>query len=157
MRRVRAAAVLVRREVRQRDGLAELHGAARERRGNERRPQPLHGQDRSALQALRRTSRSRLRGRTCADGAAVLHERNRDEVRTQIAGLMPLFATRKLIVPAEGEALPGRDAAMPVPERHAVLGTPLRGPFPAGFEQAVFGLGCFWGAERKFWQQPGVY
>jgi peptide-methionine (S)-S-oxide reductase len=46
---------------------------------------------------------------------------------------------------------------MPVPERHAVNGTPLEGPFPAGLRQAIFGMGCFWGAERTFWQQPGVY
>jgi len=46
---------------------------------------------------------------------------------------------------------------MPVPERHYVLDTPLRGPFPAGTEQAIFGLGCFWGAERVFWEMPGVY
>jgi peptide-methionine (S)-S-oxide reductase len=55
------------------------------------------------------------------------------------------------------EALPGRDERMPVPERHEVLGTPLEPPFPAGLEQAVFGLGCFWGAERVFWRAPGVY
>jgi peptide-methionine (S)-S-oxide reductase len=55
-------------------------------------------------------------------------------------------------------ALPGRSApAFTVPERHEVLGTPLRGPFPAGLETAIFGLGCFWGAERIFWQLPGVY
>jgi peptide-methionine (S)-S-oxide reductase len=54
-------------------------------------------------------------------------------------------------------ALPGRDEPLPVPERHAVLGTPLRGPFPAGIQTAVFGMGCFWGAERVFWQAPGVY
>jgi peptide-methionine (S)-S-oxide reductase len=60
-------------------------------------------------------------------------------------------------MPAVAEALPGRDAKMPVPERHAVLGTPMVPPFPAGMQQAVFGLGCFWGAERKFWQLPGVY
>jgi peptide-methionine (S)-S-oxide reductase len=55
------------------------------------------------------------------------------------------------------EALPGRDERMPVPARHDVLGTPLEPPFPEGLEQAVFGLGCFWGAERIFWEAPGVY
>ena len=60
-------------------------------------------------------------------------------------------------MPSADSALPGRDAAMPVADRHAVNGTPLEAPFPAGLEQAIFGLGCFWGAERKFWQQPGVY
>jgi peptide-methionine (S)-S-oxide reductase len=54
-------------------------------------------------------------------------------------------------------ALPGRDQPMPVADRHAVLGTPLRGPFPEGLEQAVVAMGCFWGAERVFWQAPGVY
>ena len=54
-------------------------------------------------------------------------------------------------------ALPGRDAALPVPDRHAVLGNPLKPPFPEGFEQAVFGMGCFWGAERIFWQADGVW
>jgi peptide-methionine (S)-S-oxide reductase len=54
-------------------------------------------------------------------------------------------------------ALSGRETPIPVPERHAVLGTPLRPPFPDGFEQAIVGMGCFWGAERVFWQAPGVY
>ncbi|HVL80389.1 MAG TPA: peptide-methionine (S)-S-oxide reductase MsrA [Actinomycetota bacterium] len=64
---------------------------------------------------------------------------------------------KKTQMVAESEALPGRPAEMPVPERHEVLGNPLRGPFPDGLEQAVFGLGCFWGAERRFWQAPGVW
>jgi peptide-methionine (S)-S-oxide reductase len=55
------------------------------------------------------------------------------------------------------EALPGREREMPVPDRHEVLGTPLRPPFPDGLEQAIVGMGCFWGAERVFWQAPGVY
>jgi peptide-methionine (S)-S-oxide reductase len=54
-------------------------------------------------------------------------------------------------------ALPGREDATPVPARHDVLGTPLQPPFPTGIEQIVFGMGCFWGAERVFWQAPGVY
>src|SRR6202165_1077815 len=56
-----------------------------------------------------------------------------------------------------GAALPGRDEPMQVPERHAVLGTTLQPPFPDGLRRAVFGLGCFWGAERIFWRAPGVY
>ncbi|REJ76474.1 MAG: peptide-methionine (S)-S-oxide reductase MsrA [Acidobacteria bacterium] len=63
----------------------------------------------------------------------------------------------KTTMPTAESALPGRDEPMPVPERHEVLGTPLRGPFPDRLEQAIFGLGCFWGAERKFWQADGVY
>jgi peptide-methionine (S)-S-oxide reductase len=55
------------------------------------------------------------------------------------------------------EALPGRDTAMPVPPRHFINGNPLKPPFPAGNETAVFALGCFWGAERLFWELPGVY
>ncbi|HEY8029702.1 MAG TPA: peptide-methionine (S)-S-oxide reductase MsrA [Gaiellaceae bacterium] len=55
------------------------------------------------------------------------------------------------------DALPGRSEPMPVPDRHEVLGTPLAPPFPEGLEQAVVGMGCFWGAERVFWRAPGVY
>jgi peptide-methionine (S)-S-oxide reductase len=54
-------------------------------------------------------------------------------------------------------SLPGREEAMTVPASHEVLGSPLQQPFPAGIEQAVFGMGCFWGAERVFWEAPGVY
>ena len=63
----------------------------------------------------------------------------------------------KLELPSAEQALPGRSEALPVPAAHQVNGHPLQPPFPAGLQQAVFGLGCFWGAERRFWQQPGVY
>lgn len=63
---------------------------------------------------------------------------------------------RKLRMPAASEALPGRDAPMPVSGEHAALGTSLVPPWPEGSALALFGLGCFWGAERKFWQLPGV-
>ena len=63
---------------------------------------------------------------------------------------------KKRTLPAPGQALPGRAAKMAVPARHFVNGAPLAGPFP-GKETAIFGLGCFWGAERKFWQAPGVF
>jgi peptide-methionine (S)-S-oxide reductase len=68
-----------------------------------------------------------------------------------------MFSSSKLRIPAPGEALPGRDTPMEVPAAHAVNAAPLRGPFAAGLEVAVFGLGCFWGAERKFWQLTGVH
>ena len=71
---------------------------------------------------------------------------------------MALFTTpTKLRLPRPDQALPGRESPMSVPARHFVNGNPLTPPFPAGFEQAVFGMGCFWGAEKKFWQAPGVY
>ncbi|MEO3923585.1 peptide-methionine (S)-S-oxide reductase MsrA [Micromonosporaceae bacterium B7E4] len=59
-------------------------------------------------------------------------------------------------LPTPDQALPGRPIAMPISDRHEVLGTPLRGPWPEGAQVAVFGMGCFWGAERLFWTLPGV-
>jgi peptide-methionine (S)-S-oxide reductase len=69
---------------------------------------------------------------------------------------MFLFSKPSTMVTAD-EALPGRTETMPVPAAHDVLGNPIAPPFPDGLEQAVFALGCFWGAERVFWQAPGVY
>ena len=68
------------------------------------------------------------------------------------------FLKQKTAMPAPDDALPGRDEEMPgVPESHFVLGMPLKPPFPEGIETAVFGMGCFWGAEKGFWELPGVY
>jgi peptide-methionine (S)-S-oxide reductase len=69
---------------------------------------------------------------------------------------MGFFKAKQEMVASE-KAIAGRDSRLPVPERHEVLGTPLEPPFPTGMEQAVFGLGCFWGAERRFWEADGVY
>lgn len=68
-----------------------------------------------------------------------------------------LRASRSLAIPTAGESLPGRAEAVPVPERHLVLGTPLTGPWPEGMSRATFGMGCFWGAEKFLWKVPGVY
>jgi peptide-methionine (S)-S-oxide reductase len=68
-----------------------------------------------------------------------------------------LFSSRKTQMIEPDRALPGRDEPMPVPARHEVLGTPLMPPFPEGLQRAVFAMGCFWGAERVFWQAEGVY
>jgi peptide-methionine (S)-S-oxide reductase len=68
-----------------------------------------------------------------------------------------VFSRHKMQMVEPAAALPGRPTPMPVPEKHFVNGHPLRPPFPEGFGQAVFGLGCFWGAERAFWTAPGVY
>ena len=64
---------------------------------------------------------------------------------------------KKSNLPTPEQALPGRAEAMPVPSRHYVNGHPLKPPFPEGMEMAIFGMGCFWGAERKFWQLDGVF
>ncbi|MGF1460534.1 MAG: peptide-methionine (S)-S-oxide reductase MsrA [Leptolyngbyaceae cyanobacterium] len=64
---------------------------------------------------------------------------------------------KKLELPDPGEALPGRSESMPVPDKHYVNGNSLKPPFPSGMETALFGMGCFWGAESKFWQTEGVY
>lgn len=67
------------------------------------------------------------------------------------------FTRQKARMVSPGEALPGRSTPIPTAERHFVNGNPLQGPYPEGFETAVFALGCYWGAERKFWQVPGVW
>ncbi len=67
------------------------------------------------------------------------------------------MSSKKLQMPTPERALPGRAAAIAVGEQHFVNGNRITAPFPEGLEQAMFGMGCFWGAERKFWQAPGVY
>ena len=67
-----------------------------------------------------------------------------------------LFSRAKSEMPDPSDALPGRSETMPVPDAHDVLGVPITPPFPEGSQQIVFGMGCFWGAERLFWQTPGV-
>ena len=71
--------------------------------------------------------------------------------------MLGMFMRKPAALPSADEALPGRDTPVPVPSRHHVNGNPLTPPFPEGMEVADFGLGCFWGAERKFWQVPGVW
>lgn len=68
-----------------------------------------------------------------------------------------MILSTKLQMPTPDQALKGRAVTMQVDNRHAVNSVPIKPPFPEGYDQIVFGLGCFWGAERKFWQQPGVY
>ncbi|UOK71764.1 peptide-methionine (S)-S-oxide reductase MsrA [Ancylobacter polymorphus] len=67
------------------------------------------------------------------------------------------FFKKSIDLPTPAQALPGRARPLPTAETHFVNGHKLKGPYPEGFETAIFGLGCFWGAERKFWQTPGVY
>ena len=68
-----------------------------------------------------------------------------------------MLSNRKLRMVDASSALPGRATALPVPARHAVLDAPLQGPFPPGVQTTIFGMGCFWGAERIFWETAGVY
>jgi peptide-methionine (S)-S-oxide reductase len=68
-----------------------------------------------------------------------------------------MFGKKPLTIPSQADALPGRSERMAVPDKHFVNNNRLTPPFPDGLERAVFGMGCFWGAEKKFWQQPGVY
>jgi len=68
-----------------------------------------------------------------------------------------LFTRKKTELPSPEEALSGRDDSMPDPAAHLVLCTPLMPPSPEGTEQAIFGMGCFWGAERMFWKAPGMF
>ena len=70
--------------------------------------------------------------------------------------LIDMF-NKKMKMPAPGEALKGRTSPIPTAKKHFVNGNPLKGPYPEGFETAVFALGCYWGAERLFWQTPGVW
>jgi peptide-methionine (S)-S-oxide reductase len=70
---------------------------------------------------------------------------------------MSIFSKKPLTIPSKAEALPGRAERMPVPDAHFVNKHPIAPPFPDGLERAIFGMGCFWGAEKKFWTLPGVY
>ncbi len=70
---------------------------------------------------------------------------------------MLFFTKQKTEMPSPEDALPGRDTPIAIPDRHFVNGHPIAPPFPEGFQQAVFGMGCFWGAERVFWRLPGVW
>ncbi len=70
---------------------------------------------------------------------------------------MTLFAGKKMTLPTAAEALPGRPDPIPTAERHFLSGLPLASPVPEGFAEAMFGMGCFWGVERLFWQVPGVW
>jgi peptide-methionine (S)-S-oxide reductase len=71
--------------------------------------------------------------------------------------VMGWFQSKKTVMPERSEALPGRSQPIPTARNHHVKGVPLKGPYPEGYAKAMFGLGCFWGAERIFWNLPGVY
>ncbi len=68
-----------------------------------------------------------------------------------------IFSAKKLVMPTPEQALPGRSTAMPIVNKHFVTSNPIAPPFPINMQQIMFGMGCFWGAERKFWQYPGVF
>jgi peptide-methionine (S)-S-oxide reductase len=70
---------------------------------------------------------------------------------------MPWLAAKMTALPEPSQVLPGRETPLAVPERHFVLAAPLLPPWPEGLREAIFGMGCFWGAERMFWEAPGVY
>jgi peptide-methionine (S)-S-oxide reductase len=70
---------------------------------------------------------------------------------------MSIFSKKPLTIPSKAEALPGRAERMPIPDAHFVNKHPIAPPFPDGLQRAIFGMGCFWGAEKKFWTLPGVY
>lgn len=70
---------------------------------------------------------------------------------------MSILLHKKIIMPSKEDALPGREEKMSIPDKHFINGNPLQAPFPDNIQQAVFGLGCFWGAEQKFWELTGVY
>ena len=115
---------------------------------------PAAGPHARARRRVRRRARRRPLRRRCRVTPAGACETT-ESIR--IGGLMLKFLTKSRDLIAESDALPGRDEAIPVPARHTVLGTPLLPPFPEGIEVVQLGLGCFWGAERLFWQLPGVY
>ncbi|HBH89405.1 MAG TPA: peptide-methionine (S)-S-oxide reductase, partial [Hyphomonadaceae bacterium] len=67
------------------------------------------------------------------------------------------LSKRPTTLPTRDKALPGRAEPLPTADKHFVTGEPIKGPYPDGFETAVFAMGCYWGAERRFWQTPGVW
>src|SRR5262245_47087443 len=88
-------------------------------------------------------------------GCRLLYVRDRSTQESNEGG-SAMLRFRKLAMPSKDDAPPGRAERMPVPDRHAVNNAPLVPPFPAGMQMAMFGMGCFWGAERKFWETNGV-